>query len=170
MGFRHPIAMGWCRFPGVRTLIAMTTQSMQPTVAPNTANKRLVDDFIQDLFTRGDLTAVDRYLDAGFVNHDPPFPGGPDSAEGMRQAAVMFRAACPDWHSDLEQLVEEGDVVVERFTARGTRRGELMGAAATGEPLELRGINIFRIAGGRIVERWGRLDEAGMARQLGLRG
>ena len=24
----------------------------------------------------------------------------------------MLRAACPDWHSDVEQLVEEGDVVV----------------------------------------------------------
>jgi predicted ester cyclase len=85
----------------------------------------------------------------------------------MRQAAALFRAACPDWHSDLEQLVEEGDVVVERFTARGTRRGELMGAPATGEPVELRGINIWRFSGDRIVERWGRLDELGLARQLG---
>jgi predicted ester cyclase len=162
--------MGWSGCGCVRTLFGMTIQNLEPTVALSTPNKRLVDSFIQDLFTRGDLTAVDRYLAPGFVDHDPPLPGGPDTAEGMRQAAVMFRSACPDWHSDLEQLVEEGDVVVERFTARGTRRGELMGAAATGEALELRGINIFRVEGDRIVERWGRLDEAGMARQLGLRG
>jgi steroid delta-isomerase-like uncharacterized protein len=152
----------------------MTIQSTHPTTDPTTdrctANKHLVDAFIQELFSRGDLTAVDRYLAPTFVNHDPPFPGGPDGPEGMRQAAAMFRAACPDWHSDLEQLVEEGDVVVERFTARGTRQGELMGAPATGEALELRGINIFRIEGDRIVERWGRLDEAGLARQLGLPG
>lgn len=45
-----------------------------------------------------------------------------------------------------------------------------MGVAATGEVLELRGINIFRIRDGRIVERWGRLDELGMLRQLGLAG
>ncbi|MET0763803.1 MAG: ester cyclase [Blastococcus sp.] len=147
----------------------MTIQSTHPAVDRSTPNKRLVDAFIQELFTHGDLSAVDRYLDHDFVNHDPPFPGAPDTAEGMRQAAAMFRAACPDWHSDVEQLVEEGDVVVERFTARGTRRGELMGAPATGEVLELRGINIFRVEGDRIVERWGRLDEAGLARQLGLR-
>jgi predicted ester cyclase len=137
------------------------------TAAPTTRRKRIVYALIQDLFTRGDLTAVDRYLDPGFVNHDPPYPGSPDGPEGMRQAAALFRAACPDWHSDLEQLVEEGDVVVERFTARGTRRGELMGAPATGEPVELRGINIWRFSGDRIVERWGRLDELGLARQLG---
>ena len=82
----------------------------------------------------------------------------------------MFRRAGPDWHSNLEQLVEEDSVVVERFTARGTRTGELMGAAPTGEPLEVKGINIFRVEGGRIVERWGRLDQAGLARQLGLGG
>jgi predicted ester cyclase len=137
------------------------------TAAPTTHHKRLVDAFIQELFTQGDLTAVDRYVAPGFVNHDPPYPGAPDGPEGMRQAAALFRAACPDWHSDLEQLVEEGDVVVERFTARGTRRGEFMGAPATGEPLELRGINIWRISGDRIVERWGRLDDLGLARQLG---
>ena len=136
----------------------------------DTANKRLVDSFIQELFTRGDLSAVDRYLAPAFVNHDPPFPGAPADREGMRQAAVLFRGACPDWHSDLEQLVEEDDVVVERFTARGIRTGELMGVAPTGEPLEVKGINIFRVEGGRIVERWGRLDEAGLARQLGMSG
>jgi steroid delta-isomerase-like uncharacterized protein len=155
---------------GTQHAAGMTIQNVHPAVDRSTPNKRLVDAFIQELFTHGDLSAVDRYLDHDFVNHDPPFAGGPDTAEGMRQAAMMFRAACPDWHSDVEQLVEEGDVVVERFTARGTRRGELMGAPATGEALELRGINIFRVEGDRIVERWGRLDEAGLARQLGLRG
>jgi predicted ester cyclase len=144
--------------------LAMTTST---AVAPS-HHKRLVDAFIQELFTAGDLTAVDRYLDPGFVNHDPPYPGGPAGPDGMRQAAVLFRTACPDWHSDLEQLVEEGDVVVERFTARGTHSGELLGAPATGQTLELRGINVFRISGDRIVERWGRLDDLGLARQLGL--
>ena len=52
-----------------------------------TTNKALVTEFIDALFTRGDLNAVDRYLASGFVNHDPfpgfaPRPGGvpPDRA------------------------------------------------------------------------------------------
>jgi hypothetical protein len=32
----------------------------------------------------------------------------------------------------------------------------------------LRGVNIFRIAQGKIVERWGRLDDLGLLQQLGL--
>jgi predicted ester cyclase len=132
------------------------------------ANKQVVVSFIDALFSKGDLAAVDQYLDPGFLNHDPPLPGAPAGPEGMRQAAAVFRAAFPDWRSDVEQLVAEGDLVVEVFTARGTHRGELLGAAPTGREVVLRGVNIFRLAGGQIVERWGRLDELGLLRQLGL--
>jgi steroid delta-isomerase-like uncharacterized protein len=133
-----------------------------------TANKQLVDGFIQALFTDGDLGAVDRCLDPNMVNHDPPFPGAPDGPEGMRQAAAMFRQALPDWHSDVEQLVAEGDTVVERFTASGTHRGVLMGVPGTGKMIVLRGIQMFRVKDDKIVERWGRLDEIGLLQQLGL--
>jgi predicted ester cyclase len=134
-----------------------------------TNNKDIVESFIQELFTKGDLTAVERYLDPGFVNHNPPFPGAPDGPEGMRIAAATFRASLPDWHSDLGLLVAEGDIVVEQFAASGTHTAApLMGVPASGETITLIGVNIFRIEGDRIVERWGYLDELGLLRQLGL--
>ncbi len=132
-----------------------------------TSNKELVNTFIQALFTDGDLAAVDRYLDPGMINHDPPFPGAPAGPEGMRQAAAMFRQALPDWHSQVDQLIAEGDTVVERFTASGTHTGELMGVPGTGHTLVLTGIQIFRIHNDKIVERWGQLDQIGLLRQLG---
>ncbi|MDT4938903.1 MAG: hypothetical protein QOG80_2574 [Pseudonocardiales bacterium] len=153
--------MGWCGVRDSRTIVAMTTDRL-------TQNKHLVDAFIQELFTNGDLEAVDRYLDPGFVNHDAPFPGAPEGREGMRLAASTYRRALPDWHSDIEQLIAEGDIVVETFTASGTHRGELLGVPGTGKTITLRGINVFRIAGDRIVERWGTLDQLGVLQQLGL--
>lgn len=139
------------------------------TTDQRTANKELVETFIQELFTKGDLDAVDRHLAPGFVNHDAPFPGAPDGPEGMRQAARLYRDALPDWHSDLDQMIAEDDLVVERFTARGTHRGDLMGVPGTGKTIVLRGINVFRIADGKIVERWGQLDQLGVLHQLGLK-
>jgi steroid delta-isomerase-like uncharacterized protein len=130
-------------------------------------NKATVRDFIDGLFTKGDLGAVDTYLSEDFINHDPPF-GVSAEREGMRAAGAMMRAACPDWHSDLHQLVAEDDLVVERFTAGGTQRGEVMGVPPTGRTVSLPGINIFRVRDGLIVERWGRLDELGLLRQLGV--
>ena len=132
-------------------------------------NKTLVRDFIDALFTDGDLSATDTFLAPSFVNHDPPVGVTPD-AEGMRMAGSMFRAAFPDWHSELHALIAEDDIVVERFTASGTQQGELMGVAPTGKHIELQGINIFRVRDGRITERWGRLDELALLQQLGLAG
>ena len=60
-----------------------------------THNKQLVEEFISALFTDGDLTAVDRYLDPDCIDHDPPLPGAPDGPEGMRQAADVFPPRLP---------------------------------------------------------------------------
>ena len=138
------------------------------TITQLSGTKQLVEDFIQALFTDGDLNAVDRYLDPAFVNHDPPFPGAPEGPEGMRQAAAMYRQALPDWHFEVNQLVAEDDIVVERFTASGTHQGDLLGVPGTGRTVTLRGVNIFRVNGDKIVERWGQLDELGLLRQLRL--
>ncbi len=131
------------------------------------ANKKVVREFIDGLFSRGDLDAVDTYLSEDFVNHDPPFAVTADR-EGMRAAGASFRAAFPDWHSELHRLIAEGDLVAEHFTARGTHRGEVMGVAPTGREVVLPGINIFRVQDGRITERWGRLDDLGFLQQLGV--
>jgi steroid delta-isomerase-like uncharacterized protein len=130
-------------------------------------NKATVTEFIQALFTKGDLEAVDRYLSEAFVNHDPVLGGGSDR-DAFRDMAAMVRTGFPDWHSDAHLLVGEGDVVVEHFTASGTHRGELFGAAPTGKTVSLHGINIWRVRDGRITERWGRLDDLGFLGQLGL--
>jgi steroid delta-isomerase-like uncharacterized protein len=131
-------------------------------------NKTIVRDFIGALFTKGDPNAAEEYLSDDFVNHDPPFGASADRA-GMQAAGTMFRSVFPDWHSDLDLLVAEDDIVVELFTASGTHTGaEIMGVAATGATISLPGINIFRIRDGRIVERWGRLDDLGFLRQLGV--
>jgi steroid delta-isomerase-like uncharacterized protein len=136
-------------------------------MADTETNKKVVTEFIDGLFSRGDLGVVGDLLHEDYVDNDPPW-GADGTREGMRAAGAMIRAALPDWRSELHLLVAEGDVVVERFTASGTHRGELMGVAPTGRVLSLPGINIFRLRDGRITQRWGRLDELGFLRQLGV--
>ncbi len=143
-------------------------QVLHSAVMTNTeANKKVVVELIDGLFTRGDLGAVDAYLSPDFVNHDPPFGVG-DDREGMRIVGATMRAAFPDWHSELHLLIAKGDLVAEHFTARGTHLGEIMGVEPTGRQVALRGINIFRVRDGMINERWGRLDELGFLAQLGV--
>jgi predicted ester cyclase len=86
----------------------------------------------------------------------------------MRQTAQVFRQAFPDWHAGQEAHIAEGDLVTERFTARGTHRGEILGVPPTGREVVLAGINIFRVQDGQVVERWGRTDDLGLLQQLGI--
>ena len=68
---------------------------VQSAVMNIDANKAVVTEFIDGLFSRGDLGAVDTYLAEDFVNHDPPL-GAPADREGMRSAGALFRAAFRD--------------------------------------------------------------------------
>ena len=87
--------------------------------------------------------------------------------EGHKQLIAAFRAAFPDLRVAVEDLLEEGDRVALRWRAEGTHRGELMGIAPTGRRVTLTGIEILRIAGGKIAEYWQSWDRLGMYQQLG---
>ena len=130
-----------------------------------TENKAIVKEFIDRLFTEGDVSVLDELAAPDYVDHDPPF-GGTGTVDGWRAMAAMIRDAFPDWHSDPHALYAEGDIVVERFTASGTHKGEIFGIPPSEIVCTLAGINIFRVRDGKIVERWGRVDELGMMRQL----
>ncbi len=62
----------------------------------------------------------------------------------------------------------DGDKVVARVTSRGTHRGAFRGIPPTGKPITVRGINIFRIANGKMVEHWGLTDRLDALQQLGV--
>jgi predicted SnoaL-like aldol condensation-catalyzing enzyme len=80
-----------------------------------TTNKQIVEDFLTALFTNGGLTAVDRYLDPGFINHDPPLPAPPMGRKACARQPKSFANAFPDWRSDYLHLIAEGDLVAEHF-------------------------------------------------------
>jgi predicted ester cyclase len=88
--------------------------------------------------------------------------------EAARQIAAARRRAFPDLTYTIEDQIAEGDKVATRFRARGTHLGELAGRAPTGKEVEVRGINICRIEGGKIAEHWPHADILGMLRQLGF--
>jgi predicted ester cyclase len=137
------------------------------TTTTTTQNETVVRAFIDRLFSEGDLGAVAEYLAPDFVNHDPPFGTTPDR-DGMAAAATIARTGCPDWHSEAHRYICDGDFVVEHFTASGTHRGDLIGVAPTGRTIALKGMHMFRLRDGLIVERWGQVDELGVLAQLGL--
>jgi predicted ester cyclase len=98
---------------------------------------------------------------------------GPDQdIRGYEQAKQMsstFLAAFPDAQITDEDVIAEGEKVVRRYTTHATHQGETeMFGPPTGRQIELKGITIHRIEGGKIVEEWESFDNLSMMKQLGL--
>jgi predicted SnoaL-like aldol condensation-catalyzing enzyme len=108
---------------------------------------------------------VDEYVAADYRNHNP-FVG--DGREANRQLWTMFYAALPDMKVTQEDLIVSGDRVVGRYTYRGTQTGELLGIAASGNAIEMRSIDIWRVADGMFVEHWDELNVLEVFQQVGV--
>ncbi len=130
-------------------------------------NKALLRRCMEEVLNKRNLDAVDEFYAVDFVDHNAP-PGTPPGIGGIKQIYTMIHTAFADIHITIEDMVAEDDRVVLRFTARGTHKGELMGIAPTGRQFTVMEIRIYRIAGGKIVEHWGLLDQLGLMQQLGV--
>lgn len=86
----------------------------------------------------------------------------------MKTIITTCRTALHDLHVTIEDLMQDGDRVTARFTARGIHRGEFMGLPPTGKPIVMTGIEIFRVQNGKIVELWGEANLIGLMHQLGI--
>jgi len=75
--------------------------------------------------------------------------------------------ASPKIRMRVQDLIAEADKVVDRWTQTMPHSGEFKGIPATGKQVTVTGINIVRIADGKIVELWHREDALGLLQQLG---
>jgi predicted ester cyclase len=98
------------------------------------------------------------------------FPANvPPTVEGIRALFGGMWAAFPDIRVEIEHLGVEDDVAALHFRVRGTHEGEFMGAAPTGNRIDVEVMTFLRFGPeGKIVERWNRMDEVGLMTQLGL--
>jgi predicted ester cyclase len=112
------------------------------------------------------LDRVEEIIAPDEVDHALP-PGVPAGLEGVKQVFTLLHTAFPDLYIEIEDLIAEGNQVVGRVTARGTHQGEFMGIAPTGKPVNFNAIDVVRIAGGKIVERWSQADNLALLQQLG---
>lgn len=110
---------------------------------------------------------IDEVYSTDLVWHDPGQEiRGPEEA---KKFIATFKTAFPDLNVTVEDELAEGDKVSTRWTIRGTHQGEIEEfGPPTGKQIELKGISISRIEGGKIVEEWNSYDNLGVMQQLGL--
>lgn len=125
----------------------------------------LVERLHTELFASEDLATLDRFFAPDVVSHDMP-PGFPQGIEGIRMFFSAFREGMPDVQVRIDEIVSEGDRAAVATMIEGTHTGALMGVEPTGRRISVRGIDMVRVADGRIVEHRGLTDTVGLLRQL----
>ncbi len=130
-------------------------------------NRELVRRYIEEVWNAGKLEKVDELVTPDQVNHDPMNPEVPPGPAGARKVVTLYRDAFPDSNVRIEEMICEGDLVVDRWTATGTHNGTLFGIAPTRKRVTVTGITINRIANGKIAETWVNWDNLGLMQQLG---
>ena len=129
-------------------------------------NKVLAKRFTEEVWGRHNTGLIDELLAPDFVNHDP-FPGTAGNLAGEKQALAMHSAALDDTEATVDDQIAEGDKVATRWTFCATHKGEFLGLAPTGKRVKITGINICRMANGRIAELWREVDVLSLLQQLG---
>jgi steroid delta-isomerase-like uncharacterized protein len=129
-------------------------------------NKMLVRRAYEEVYNQGKLEVIDELVTDDFVVHV-----GAEDLHGpvaLKEYVTMLRGGFPDLHLTIDMQVADGDIVVTRWTGRGTHTGTFQGIPPTGRQGSMTGIDIDRIRDGRTVECWTNTDDLGLLQQLGV--
>ncbi len=133
-------------------------------------NKAIVRRLLEEVWKEGNLAAADDLVAADYIHHRFGLiaAGRAPGIEGLKQRIATARAAFPDLHLTVDDVIGEGDKVAVRYTQGGTHRADFRGVSATGKQVTFTGINVYRLARGKIVEEWTLYDALGLLQQFGV--
>jgi predicted ester cyclase len=143
---------------GVATTVTQAPLAFAPNTA--TAAAESVDRFYaaaDEALRTGDPTALRDAVAPGYVDHASATASRTGVARYVESLAEL-REACPDCRLAVEKLVVGTDRAAVRVAAHGHRQGTAAGVSGDGAPIAWTALDVLRVAGGRVAERWSRGD------------
>ncbi len=121
---------------------------------------------VDAVWHRGELDACDDLYAEHCMFHDPTFPT--NGVAGFKEFVRDLRAAQPDLHLDIHDVVAGEDMTAYRYTCAATATSEFRGLPATGKTYVMNGMGMSKWEDDRIVEDWTVYDMLGDLQQVGL--
>lgn len=129
-------------------------------------NKAIIRRVYEEMINREQKGVIDEIYAADVIVHDP-FMGTVTGVDAFRQLVNVFDSAFPGHRVQIHQLVAEDDFVTVVHTHFAKHTGSFMGMPPTGKEAVVNGVEVIRMADGKIVEFWRHDDDAGLLMQLG---
>jgi predicted ester cyclase len=117
-----------------------------------------------DGVAKGLVEVFELLVSADAIDHS-----GPTDVRGVEGFKTRTRAvheAFAELAVTVEDVLVDGDKIAWRWTLTATHGGPFHGVAPTGRRVTMTGMNIQRVANGRIVEHWSNADQLGLLRQV----
>jgi predicted ester cyclase len=130
------------------------------------ANKAILRRFVAEWLNEEDAEAMMEVCDPHIAFHW----GALGEGRGVRRLQQLergVRGAFPDLTVTTEFVLAEGDLVMQRSTVTGTHLGPWFGVPPTGKRATWTAMEVYRVAGGKIVEQWLNEDWTSVLQQLG---
>lgn len=139
---------------------------MEKPQAPTSieVNKTLINRYLR-FYRTADPALADDLFAPDFIDH--AHPEMLRGLEGALRLARQTRAAFSRTNLTVRHLLSEGDLAAFHFRLSGTHTGQLDALAPTGKRVLIEGIDLIRVADGRIAELWSYQNTVAMLRQLG---
>jgi steroid delta-isomerase-like uncharacterized protein len=131
-------------------------------------NKATIRRGFEEIWNQGNLAVMDETFAPTAMLHSPVQPEPLRGLEILKTLVTRLRVAFPDFHVTIEDLLAEGEIVVVRYTMRGTHRGDYFGIPPTGRPVTSPEIELFRVVDGKIEEMWLEFNVMDVLQQLGV--
>jgi steroid delta-isomerase-like uncharacterized protein len=130
-------------------------------------NKALIQRIAAEMVNKGNFAVAEGLI---AEDHRNPYraPGQEEGRSGVIAGMARLRAAFPDVEWAIDDMVAEGDKVVQSFTIRGTHQGAYMGIPPTGKRITVRGMAFDTTVAGQCAESRILIDNLSLLQQLGV--
>lgn len=131
-------------------------------------NTQIARRFVEEVLSKGNFDVVDEIVAKDIIVRDNLAPEGRGS-ELLKSQVREYRTAFPDLTFAIDDVLQTtADRVVVQWKARGTHRGPLFGISPTNRTASVTGVEVLRIANGKIVEGTSYWNAYTVFQQLGV--
>lgn len=116
-------------------------------------NKAVVRRYVNEFKNQQKFAVFPKLFSSKFKHHFN-FPERTDKMDSFVSVGQIFLSAFPDVKVDFQQILAEGNIVVEQSKVSATHRGTFNGIKPTNKKVYWTEIHIYRLENGKIIENY----------------
>jgi predicted ester cyclase len=136
------------------------------TMTVEEENKAVVQRFYEEVFNQGREEVLDEIIAPDYIDYGHE-PLGQDRKE-QNKISGGGAAIFSNTHYTIDEMLAIGDRVITRWAGKYNHTGDFLGIPASGKPVSLSGISIYRVENGKIQETRNAVNWLGLLQQLGV--